>query len=84
MDWFLPIFLDCNMGFQFSLHVSILPGLKLNLIGIVHPLNIDSAVTNARFASLHALPVAPSPSRRRPFRFSNRALVTSLHGAGPQ
>jgi hypothetical protein len=23
-------------------------------------------------------------SRRRPFRFSNRALVTSLHGAGPQ
>ena len=24
------------------------------------------------------------PSRRRPFRFSNRALVTSLHSAGPK
>ena len=42
------------------------------------------AVTNARFASLHGLPVALSPSRRRPLRFTNRALVTSLHGAGPQ
>ncbi len=39
-----------------------------------------SAVTNARFASLHGLPVAPSPSRRRPFHYANRALVTSLHG----
>lgn len=83
MDWFRPIFLDCNKGFRFSRHVSNLPGLKLNLSGIVHPLNIDSAVTNARFASLHALPVAPSPSRRRPFRFSNRALVTSFHIAVP-
>ena len=34
-------------------------------------------MTNARFASLHGLPVAPSPSRRRPFHFANRALVTS-------
>jgi hypothetical protein len=34
------------------------------------------------FASRAA--VAPFPSRRRPFRFSNRTLVTSLHGAGPQ
>ena len=42
------------------------------------------AVTNARFASLHGLAAAPYPSRRRPFPFSNRALVTSLHGAGPQ
>ena len=33
---------------------------------------------------LHALSVAPSPSRRRPFHSANRALVTSLHGAGPQ
>lgn len=41
-------------------------------------------MTNARFASLHGLPVAPSPSRRRPFRFSNRALVTSFHIAVPQ
>ncbi len=38
-----------------------------------------TAVTNARFAALHGLPVAPSPSRRRPLRFSNRALVTSEH-----
>ena len=42
------------------------------------------AVTNARFASLHGLLVAPSPSRRRPFHSANRALVTSLNGAGPQ
>jgi len=41
-------------------------------------------VTNARFASLHGLPVAPSPSRRRPFRFSNRALVTSGIISTPQ
>lgn len=44
----------------------------------------NAAVTNARFASLHGLPVAPSPSRRRPFHSANRAIVTSLHGAGPQ
>lgn len=37
----------------------------------------NAAVTNARFAALHGLSVAPSPSRRRPFRFANRALVTS-------
>jgi hypothetical protein len=36
-------------------------------------------VTNALFASLHGLPVAPSPPRRHPFRFSNRALVPSEH-----
>src|SRR5579864_6896565 len=35
-----------------------------------HHLNIDIAVTNARFASLHGLPVAPPP-RRRPFHFAN-------------
>ena len=29
--------------------------------------SVVSAVTNARFASLHGLPVAPNPSRRRPF-----------------
>jgi len=34
-------------------------------------------VTNARFASLHGRPVAPSPSRRCPFHSANRALVTS-------
>ena len=39
-------------------------------------------MTNARFASLHGLPVAPSPSRRRPLHFTNRALVTSWHSAG--
>jgi len=38
-----------------------------------------AAVTNARFASLHGLAVAPSPHRRRPFHFANRALVTSEH-----
>src|SRR5688572_15224299 len=38
-----------------------------------------SAATNARFASLHGLSVAPSPSRRRPFHSPNRALVTSWH-----
>jgi len=42
-----------------------------------------AAVTNAWFASLHGLPVVPHSSRRRPFRFSNHALVTSLHGAKP-
>jgi hypothetical protein len=31
----------------------------LNLSGIVHPLNIDSAVSNARFATLHGLAVGP-------------------------
>lgn len=41
-------------------------------------------MTNARFASLHGLFVAPSPSRRRPFRFSNRALVTSGIISAPQ
>ena len=51
---------------------------------IPHASLLEPAVTNARFASLHGLSVAPSPSRRRPLRFSNRALVTSLHGAGPQ
>ena len=40
---------------------------------------IDSAATKARFASLHGLAVAPSPSRRRAFHFANRTLVTSLH-----
>lgn len=49
---------------------------------IPHASLLEPAVTNARFASLHGLPVAPSPSRRRPFHFTNRALVTSLHGAG--
>jgi hypothetical protein len=37
------------------------------------------AVTNAQFAALHGLPVAPYPSRRRPFHSTNRALVTSEH-----
>jgi hypothetical protein len=37
------------------------------------------AVTNARFAALHGLPVAPSPSRRRPLHSAKRALVTSEH-----
>lgn len=46
------------------------------------PATRKSAVTNARFASLHGLPVAPSPSRRRPLHFTNRALVTSWHSAG--
>ena len=41
--------------------------------------HLNHAVTNARFASLRGLPVAPSPSRRRPLHFANRALVTSLH-----
>jgi hypothetical protein len=36
-------------------------------------------VTNARFTALHGLAVAPPPSRRRPFHFTNRALVTSWH-----
>jgi hypothetical protein len=36
-------------------------------------------VTNARFASLHGLPVAPYPSRRCPFHSANLALVTSEH-----
>jgi hypothetical protein len=35
------------------------------------------AVTNARFVPLHGLPVAPSPSRPRPFHYAKRALVTS-------
>lgn len=42
------------------------------------------AVTNARLALLHGLPVVPATPRRRPFHSANRALVTSLHGAGPQ
>ena len=36
-----------------------------------------TAVTNARFASLQGCRSALSPSRPRPFRFANRALVTS-------
>lgn len=35
------------------------------------------AVTNARFASLHGLPVAPSPSRRRPLH--SATSLASLH-----
>ena len=38
---------------------------------------INYALTNARLASLHGLPVGPSPSGSRPFRCANRALVTS-------
>ena len=41
--------------------------------------NITAAVTSARFAPLHGLPVGPHPSRPRPFHSSNRALVTSEH-----
>ena len=37
------------------------------------------AVTSARHASLHGLPVGPVPSRPRPFHSTNRALVTSGH-----
>ena len=39
--------------------------------------NTLTAVTIARIAALHRLPVAPSPSRPRPFRFTNHAFVTS-------
>ena len=39
------------------------------------------AVTNARLLRSTG---CPSPPRRRPLHFTNRALVTSLHGAGPQ
>jgi len=45
-----------------------------------YPIAMGTAVTNVRFASLHGLLVAPSPSRPCPFRFSNRALVTSGNG----
>lgn len=44
--------------------------------------SITTAVTNARFASLHGLPVAPYPSRRRPLRSqiarSSRAAFAGL------
>ena len=40
---------------------------------------ISIAVTNARFASLQGFRSALSPSRPRPFRFSNRVFVTSEH-----
>jgi hypothetical protein len=39
---------------------------------------LSCAVTNVRFAPLHGLPVALSPSRPRPFHFATRALVTSV------
>ena len=42
------------------------------------------AVTNAQFAAFHGLPVALSSSRRRPFHFANRTLVTSGIATVPQ
>jgi len=40
---------------------------------------ITTAVTNARLAPFHELPVGPVPSRPRPLHSANRALVTSEH-----